>query len=97
MVNFTEGILKLSNVFLSLIAGAIALSLLALSAKKKQVGTWRLWVYALVLFAILEIFGALRAFNIFESPFITHIIPTVILGLIISALIMQINTVRYCK
>jgi len=46
---------------------------------------------ALVFFSVTEIFGALRAFQIYESPFITHIIPTIILGFLVAALIMEIN------
>ncbi|MBU0615462.1 MAG: hypothetical protein KJ601_05185 [Nanoarchaeota archaeon] len=45
---------------------------------------------ALVFFSLTEIFGALRAFGIYESPFLTHIIPTAILGFLIAALIMEI-------
>ena len=97
MVDYLEGILKISNVFLSLIAGFIAVGLFKVSHKRKALNPWRLLIIVLVLFAVLEIFGALRAFNIFESPFITHLIPTVMLGLLITALAFQINVMKYCK
>ena len=97
MVNYLEGILKISNVFLSLIAGFIALGLFKVSHKRKALNPWRLLIIALVLFAVLEIFGALRGFRIFESPFITHLIPTIMLGLLIAALAFQINVIKYTK
>ena len=95
MVDYFEGILKLSNVFLSLIAGFIAVGLFKVSQKRKDLSPWRLLVVVLILFAVLEIFGALRAFKIFESPFITHLIPTVMLGLLIGALVIQKNIIRF--
>lgn len=90
MVEYLEGILKIANVFLSLVAGFIAVSLIRASAKKKALKPWYLLIIVLVLFAIQEVLGALRAFNMFSTPYLTHIIPTIILGLLIWALALQI-------
>ena len=90
MVQYLEGILKVSNLFLSVVAGIIAISLFKASGKKGN-RPWRMLIFALVFFALQEIFGALRAFNIFSSPYLTHIIPTIILIFIIAALLLQIN------
>jgi len=89
MVQYIEGILKIANLFLAVVAGIIALTLF--KASKKQLAPWRILIIALIFFAVQEILGALRAFNIYESPYLTHIIPTAILGLLIFALVLQIN------
>ena len=93
MLNFVEGIFKIANLFLSLIAGVLAISLFTLSSKKKhkKLIPWKVLIIALIFFVIQEVLGALRAFRIFESPYLTHVVPTVILGLLILALILQIN------
>jgi len=90
-VQYLEGILKVANLVLALIAGAIAISLIKVSKKRKELNAWILLIVALVFFAIQEILGALRAFKIFESSYLTHIVPTVILALLIIALIKQID------
>jgi len=93
LLNFVEGIFKIANLFLSLIAGILAISLFTLSTKQKQnkLIPWKVLIVALIFFVIQEILGALRAFKIYESPYLTHVVPTVILGLLIVALILQIN------
>lgn len=93
MLNFVEGIFKIANVFLSLIAGVLVISLFNLSSKQKQkkLISWKVLIIALLFFIIQEILGALRAFRIFKSPYLTHVVPTIILGLLIVALILQIN------
>ena len=90
-MQYLEGILKVANLVLALIAGAIAISLIKVSKKRKELNAWILLIVALVFFAIQEILGALRAFKIFESSYLTHIVPTVILALLIIALIKQID------
>ena len=86
-----EGILKIANLVLAVVAGVIGISLIKISNSKKELKAWILLVIALIFFGIQEILGALRAFKIFESPYLTHIIPTIILALLIIALVQQIN------
>lgn len=93
-MQYIEGIIKIANVFLSVVAGIIAISLFHISHKKKELNPWKLLIIALVLFAIQEILGALRSFQIFESPYLTHIVPTAILALLLAAVIMQIQITR---
>ncbi|HLC64570.1 MAG TPA: hypothetical protein VJI46_00430 [Candidatus Nanoarchaeia archaeon] len=88
---FIEGVLKISNVVLALIAGLIAISMFALPSKDEALRPWKVLVFVLLFFAVQEILGALRAFQIYESPFLTHVVPTIILGLLIRALILQQN------
>ena len=94
MVHYLEGILKIANVFLVVVAGFIAISLIRISNKRKDLKPWLYLIVALVFFAVQEILGALRAFKIYESAYLTHIVPTVMLGLLVTALIQQINLKR---
>ena len=90
-MQYLEGLLKIANLFLAVVAGIMAVSLVKISRKKKELNAWIILIIALVFFAIQMILGALRAFNVFESPYLTHIVPTVILVLLIIALLKQIN------
>ena len=94
MVEYLEGILKIGNLFLSLVAGIIAVSMIKVSHRKKDLRPWILLIISLVFFAVQEVLGALRAFNIYESPFLTHINPTIILVLLIIALSLQISKAK---
>ena len=82
--------MKIANLFLALIAGIIGISLIKISHKKKKLNAWVILIIALMFFAVQEVLGALRAFNIFESLYLTHVVPTIILVLLIMALFKQI-------
>jgi hypothetical protein len=86
---YLEGVIQVANVFLAVVAGGIALSLFNCT-KKKEWMAWKPLIVVLVLFVFEEIFGALRSFNIFSTPYLTHIIPSFILAFLIYALILQI-------
>ena len=90
-LQYLDGILKIANLILALIAGVIGASLIKVSLRRKKLNAWVLLIVALVFFAIQMVLGALRAFKIFESPYLTHIVPTFIMAFLIIALIMQIN------
>ena len=90
LLDFYEGLLKIANVVLAVIAGYIALMLFRISDKRKELVAWKGLIFALIFFAIQEILGAWRAFNIYSSPYLTHINVSIILGFLIYALIMQI-------
>ena len=90
-MQYLEGLLKIANLILAVVAGIMAVSLVKISRKRKELNAWVLLIAALVFFAIQMILGALRAFNVFESPYLTHIVPTVILVLLIIALLKQIH------
>ena len=91
MLDFYEGLLKITNVVLAIIAGYIALSLFKASEKSKKLMSWKALIFALVFFMVQEILGALRAFSIFSSPYLTHINTTIVLGFLLVALILQIH------
>ncbi len=90
MVEYFEGILKIANLVLALIAGIIAISLFK-SSRRYELRAWKILIIALVFFAVQEVLGALRAFDVYSSPFLTHVVPSVILGLLIYALAIQLH------
>jgi len=92
-IDFVTGVLQTANVFLAVVAGLIAAGLFALS-REKQLKPWKPLTIALIFFAIEEIFGGLRSFNIYSNPWITHVIPSIILAFLIWALLSQIWTVK---
>ncbi len=88
---FVEGLLKIANLVLSVIAAIIAIGLIKASTKKHYLKPWLALIVALFFFMIQETLGALRAFSIFSTSYLTHIVPTIILGFLIFALTFQIN------
>jgi len=89
-LEYLEGILKIANLVLAVVAGVVGVGLIKISRMKKELNAWIWLIVALILFGIQEILGALRAFNIYENPYLTHIIPTLILASLIIALVKQI-------
>lgn len=86
----------LTNVFLSIVAGFIALSMFKLARERKYLKAWKPLIVALVFFAVLEVFGALKIFGIWSTPWLTHVLASVILVLFIWALINQIYIAKGC-
>jgi hypothetical protein len=93
MVDFITGVLQVANFFLSIVAGIIAATMFE-AAGKKNLQAWKMLSIALILFAAEEIFGGLRSFGVYANPWITHVIPSFILGFLICSLVLQIETVR---
>jgi len=90
------GITEITNVILSLIAGFIALTLFEHAHSRKYLAAWKPLIVALVLFTFEEIFGVLKVFGIWSTPWLTHVIPSFILVFLIAALVKQINITRGC-
>lgn len=93
MVDYITGVFEIAAVFLSIVAGLVAVTLFKHS-KKKYLLAWRPLIIALILFAFEEIFAALKSFGIYSTPYLTHIIPSFILGFLIWALVKQISISR---
>ncbi|HSU72982.1 MAG TPA: hypothetical protein VLJ21_03990 [Candidatus Binatia bacterium] len=87
--DYIYGIAQLAAGFLAIIAGFIALSLI--QAAKKELRAWKYMLAALVLFVVVEVIGALAAFGIPVAPFWTHVLVSILLTLVITALIVQIH------
>lgn len=92
MVDFITGVLQIANFFLAIVAGLIAATMFEVS-KKKTLIAWRYLAIGLIFFALEEIFGGLRSFAIYSNQWITHIMPSVILAFIITAVALEIHTV----
>ncbi|MBI4149376.1 hypothetical protein HY491_02930 [Candidatus Woesearchaeota archaeon] len=90
MVSSIDGIIQIAVIFLSVVAGGTALSLFRTSHKVSYLKPWRPLIIGLVLFAVEEVLGALAAFSIYRSPFLTHVIPSAILLILMYALFLQI-------
>jgi len=86
-----EGLLRIANLFLSIVAGILAITLFKISHKKEYSNPWKVLMITLVVFAINQILNAIRAFDIYPLPYyITEIVPTIIIALMITAVVMQI-------
>jgi len=93
-IEFIEGIIKIANVVLSLVAAGIAVRLFHLIGSKEKMQPWKPVVIALIFFMVQEVLGALRAFGIFEIRYLTNVVPAFILAALIWALVLQINLVN---
>ncbi len=85
---------QIGAVILSFVAGGIALTMFKAARQRKHLRAWRFLLWTLVLFAIVEAVGALRTFGIWSTPWLTHVLVSIILGLLIAALIVQINVTK---
>lgn len=94
--DWVYGIANITSVFVSLIAGFIALSMFEKAGQRKYLGAWKYLLVALLLFALEMIVGALKTFGIWSTPWLTHVIPSFILVFLIAALVKQINITRGC-
>lgn len=88
---YIYGTLQIANLFLAVVAGTMAATLFQISHQRSHLKPWKILVIALILFAVLEIIGALRSFGLYSSPFLTHTLTSVILAFIIVSLVMQIR------
>ena len=94
MAEVIAGALAVAVVFLSLVALVFAIHTFKLMKGKDRLKPWKILMVMLVFFVIEEILGAPKFFSIYQHPFLTHIIPTAILGLLIYALLLEIIIVK---
>jgi len=85
---------QIAGVILSFVAGGIALSMFKQARERKSLRAWRYLLWALVFFCVEEFVGALKTFGIWSTPWLTHVIPSIILAFLIAALIVQIQVTR---
>jgi hypothetical protein len=90
-ISFYEGMLKIANLLLAFVAGAIAITLFKVSHQKKDLRAWKILIIVLLLFVIQQALGALRAFGIYNSMYLTHVNVSILLGFLIYAISVQIN------
>lgn len=87
------GIAQLAAGFLAIIAATIALTMFEKS-NQKLLRAWKFLLIAVLFFALEEVIGALKTFGTYITPHLTHAIPGIILGLLITALVIQTNINR---
>lgn len=92
--DWVYGIAIVTSVFLSIIAGFLALTMFEHTHQRKHLAAWGPLIMALVLFAAEEVFGALKVFGVWSTPWLTHVIPSFILVFLIAALLKQINITK---
>ncbi|MBS3141819.1 hypothetical protein J4464_00345 [Candidatus Woesearchaeota archaeon] len=88
---YIYGTLQIANLFLALVAAVMAISLFHISHQRSHLKPWKVLIIALLLFMALEVIGALRSFGIYTSPFLTHVITSAIIALLVVTLVMQIR------
>ena len=89
--DWAYGIAQLAAAFLSIIAGIIALTIFKKAFQKKILRAWRYIIPALILFAVVEVVGALKTFGVYSTPHLTHVITGFILVFLIIAIVIQTN------
>lgn len=89
LYDWIYGVAQLAAAFIAIAAGILAIKVYMLAKRKKQLRAWKPLSIALVLFMIEEILGALKAFGVYSTPYLTHIIPSLILAFLIVALVQQ--------
>jgi hypothetical protein len=87
--DYVYGIAQMAAGFLAIFAGILALTLFKHATK--QLRAWKYLLIALVIFAIIEIIGALSAFGFAIAPYWTHILVSALLLFFIAALMTQIH------
>ncbi|HIH37578.1 hypothetical protein J4460_06140 [Candidatus Woesearchaeota archaeon] len=88
---FLVGVLQIADMFLAIVAGLISLNMVRHARRQEHLRPWKMLIPMMVLFALEMVIKALRAFGIFESPYLTHVIPSIMMGFLIAALVMQIQ------
>lgn len=92
--DWAYGISQLAAVFLSIIAGIIAISMFKVSSQHPHLRSWKFLIVTLILFMVEEILGALRTFSVWDPAPLTHLVPSFVLVFLIAALINQIQVNR---
>lgn len=87
------GVAQFAAGFLAVIAAFIALTMFR-KAEQKPLKAWIYLLIGVIFFAIEEVIGALKTFGIFETQYLTHVIPGIIMALLITALVVQTNIAR---
>ena len=83
------GTATIAAVFLSIVAGILAMSLFRSAFREKHMKAWRFLIFTLILFAVEEILGALKIFGIYSTPHLTHVVPGFILAFLIAAIVKE--------
>jgi len=84
------GIAEISAVILSIIAGIIAITMFRQAREHGHLRSWKWLIGALFFFIAVETVAALKAFGIYSVTWETHVLASIILVFLITALTQQI-------
>ncbi len=94
VIDWIYGTTQLAAVFLSIIAGLIAISMYRHTRKHPELAPWNYLIVVLVLFAVIEVLGGLAVFGVYRTPHLTHVTASVTLGFLIAALVRKIQVTK---
>jgi hypothetical protein len=95
--DYIYGSAQLGAGILAVIAGFIALSLFHVSNAKTELRAWKYLLAALVIFIVVEVIGGLGAFGVQVPQYWIHVLVSLLLGLLMTSLVVQIHVVRGWK
>ncbi len=91
------GVAQLAAAFLAFFSALLSLWILGLVHARPTLKAWRFLLVAVVFFSAEEILGSLAVFGVYKTPYLTHIIPSIILGFLIAALVKQTEITKGCE
>ena len=89
--DWVYGISQLAAGFLAIFAALFAMTLFKSSNQFALLRAWKFLIPTLVLFAIEEVLGTLKTFGVYETPHLTHVVPSFIMVFLIAALLKQVH------
>lgn len=90
--NFLYGLLQIAGLFLALAAGVIGISLFKAFHERREWWSWKILILALLIYAVHKLFGALDAFNVYQTStgWMSQVFPVFIQGFVLWAIILEI-------
>jgi len=94
LMEWVYGTVQFAVVILSVIAGLIAISMYKLTKGKAELKPWNSMIVVLVLFAVVEVLGGLATFGVYRTPYLTHLMASLVLVFFIQALLRKISITK---
>ncbi len=89
--DWVYGISQLAACFLAIFAAFFAMTMFNSSKQYALLRAWKFMIPAIVIFAVEELLGTLKTFGVFDTPHLTHVVPSFIMLFLIAALLKQIH------
>jgi|TARA_B100000315_G_C14063586_1_gene357343 hypothetical protein len=94
MVDFLAGVLAIAAAILAILAGLFAIHMFHMMKNEERLKPWKILLKVLILFTVVEVLGVLKYFDIYTNPFLTHVIPGIMLGLLMYAIVLEIHIAK---
>lgn len=90
--NLLYGILAFASMFLAIVAAIIGISMFRASHKRKEFWSWKILILGLITYTIHKLFGALDAFNMYQTAtgWMSQVFPILVQAFVLWAVILQI-------